>query len=73
MTVNSSGTNAPMSAQLVGYKDAQWTSAAFALMGEFLEFVLYRERIIDGYCNYSCAAGGAFPPQCWDCRTQEGY
>jgi len=35
VTVNSSGTNAPMSAQLVGYHDAQWTSAAFALMGEF--------------------------------------
>ncbi|KAG2147757.1 major facilitator superfamily domain-containing protein [Suillus bovinus] len=36
VTVNASGTNAPMSAQLVGYKDAQWTSVAFALMGALL-------------------------------------
>ncbi|KAG1822122.1 major facilitator superfamily domain-containing protein [Suillus variegatus] len=36
VTVNASGTNAPMSAQLVGYKDAQWTSTSFALMGALL-------------------------------------
>ncbi|KAG2147756.1 major facilitator superfamily domain-containing protein [Suillus bovinus] len=35
VTVNAN-THAPMSAQLVGYKDAQWTSAAFALMGALL-------------------------------------
>lgn len=38
VTVNAN-THAPMSAQLVGYKDAQWTSAAFALMGEYCEIV----------------------------------
>ncbi|KAG1735286.1 major facilitator superfamily domain-containing protein [Suillus paluster] len=36
VTVNSSGTNAPQSAQLAGYKDAQWTAAAFALMAAVL-------------------------------------
>lgn len=35
-----------MSAQLVGYKDAQWTSAAFALMGEYFEFVLCVESAL---------------------------
>ncbi|KAG2073085.1 MFS general substrate transporter [Suillus decipiens] len=41
VTVNSSGTNAPMSAQLMGYKGAQWTSVAFAFMGEYCEFALF--------------------------------
>lgn len=49
VTVNSSGTNAPMSAQLVGYKDAQWTSAAFALMAALLAAIFLRSVGIVGH------------------------
>lgn len=49
VTVNSSGTNAPMSAQLVGYKDAQWTSAAFALMAALLAALFLRSVGIVGH------------------------
>lgn len=47
--VNSSGTNAPMSAQLDGYKDAQWTSAAFALMAALLAALFLRSVGIVGH------------------------
>jgi MFS family permease len=36
VTVNSAGTNAPRSAQLKGYRSAQWTCASFALMAALL-------------------------------------
>ncbi|KAG2147770.1 major facilitator superfamily domain-containing protein [Suillus bovinus] len=36
VTVNSAGTNAPPSAQLKGYRAAQWTCASFALMAALL-------------------------------------
>ncbi|KAG2047018.1 efflux transporter [Suillus hirtellus] len=36
VTLNSAGTNAPLSAQLKGYRSAQWTCAAFALMAALL-------------------------------------
>ncbi|KAG2031738.1 major facilitator superfamily domain-containing protein [Suillus americanus] len=36
VTVNSTGTNAPHSAQLKGYRSAQWTCASFALMAALL-------------------------------------
>lgn len=49
VTVNSSGTNAPMSAQLVGYHDAQWTSAAFALMAALLAALFLRSVGIVGH------------------------
>ncbi|KAG1904897.1 major facilitator superfamily domain-containing protein [Suillus fuscotomentosus] len=49
VNVNSSGTNVPMSVQLVGYKDAQWTSAAFALMGALLAALFLHSVSIAGY------------------------
>lgn len=49
VTVNSSGTNAPMSAQLTGYQDAQWTSAAFALMAALLAALFLRSVGIVGH------------------------
>ncbi|KAG2354796.1 major facilitator superfamily domain-containing protein [Suillus spraguei] len=49
VTVNSSGTNAPMSAQLTGYKDAQWTGAAFALMAALLAALFLRSVGIVGH------------------------
>ncbi|KAG2047019.1 MFS general substrate transporter [Suillus hirtellus] len=36
VTLNSAGTNAPRSAQLKGYRSAQWTCASFALMAALL-------------------------------------
>ncbi|KAG2101573.1 major facilitator superfamily domain-containing protein [Suillus discolor] len=40
VTLNSASTNAPRSAQLKGYRSAQWTCASFALMGEYCKFGL---------------------------------
>ncbi|KAG1736335.1 major facilitator superfamily domain-containing protein [Suillus lakei] len=42
VTVNSAGTNAPRSSQLKGYKSAQWTCAAFALMAALLAALFLR-------------------------------
>ncbi|KAG2341240.1 MFS general substrate transporter [Suillus weaverae] len=49
VTVNSSGTNAPMSAQLTGYQDAQWTAAAFAFMAALLAALFLRSVGIVGH------------------------
>lgn len=72
VTVNSSGTNAPMSAQLVGYKDAQWTSAAFALMAALLAALFLRSvgivghkrviRHVDSDQTMAVHAGSSEPP-----------
>ncbi|KAG1737061.1 major facilitator superfamily domain-containing protein [Suillus paluster] len=48
VTVNSAGTNAPQSAQLAGYKSAQWTSASFALMAALLAALFLRSVGIVG-------------------------
>lgn len=37
VTVNSTGTNAPQSAQLKGYRAAFWAVTSFALVGEHRE------------------------------------
>jgi hypothetical protein len=50
VTLNSAGTNAPLSAQLKGYRSAQWTCAAFALMGEFTNLA-WIECFVDVYCH----------------------
>ncbi|KAG2073087.1 efflux transporter [Suillus decipiens] len=42
VTVNSAGTNAPLSAQLKGYRSAQWTCASFALMATLLAMISLR-------------------------------
>ncbi|KAG2073084.1 MFS general substrate transporter [Suillus decipiens] len=47
--VNSNGTNVPMSAQLMGYKDAQWTSAAFAFMAALMAALFLRSVGIVGH------------------------
>ncbi|KAG1735284.1 major facilitator superfamily domain-containing protein [Suillus paluster] len=48
VTVNSAGTNAPLSAQLEGYRSAQWTSALFALMAALLAVLFLRSVGIVG-------------------------
>ncbi|KAG2114841.1 major facilitator superfamily domain-containing protein [Suillus clintonianus] len=42
VAVNSAGTNAPQSAQLKGYRSAQWTGASFALMAALLAALFLR-------------------------------
>ncbi|KAG2354800.1 major facilitator superfamily-domain-containing protein [Suillus spraguei] len=49
VTVNSNGSNVPMSAQLIGYKDAQWTSAAFAFMAALMAALFLRSVGIVGH------------------------
>ncbi|KAG1735317.1 major facilitator superfamily domain-containing protein [Suillus paluster] len=48
VTVNSAGTNTPQSAQLKGYKSAQWTSASFALIAALLAVLFLRSVGIVG-------------------------
>ncbi|KAG1737059.1 major facilitator superfamily domain-containing protein [Suillus paluster] len=48
VTVNSAGTNVPRSAQLAGYRSAQWTSASLALMAALLAGLFLRSVGIVG-------------------------
>ncbi|KAF8120110.1 major facilitator superfamily domain-containing protein [Boletus edulis] len=49
VVVNSAGTNVPMSAELQGYKSAQWTSAAFPFLACLLAAIFLRKVGIIGY------------------------
>ncbi|KAF9223213.1 efflux transporter [Gyrodon lividus] len=49
VTVNSTGSNAPMSAQLQGYRAAQWTGAGFPLLAAILAAIFLRGVGIVGH------------------------
>lgn len=49
VTVNSSGTNAPLSAQLSGYRGSQWTAASFCLFASLLAAIFLRGVGIVGH------------------------
>ncbi|KAH0833392.1 major facilitator superfamily domain-containing protein [Lanmaoa asiatica] len=53
VTLNSSGTNAPKSAQLQGYRSAQWTGAAFPFLAALLAAIFLRKVGIVGYRKHA--------------------
>jgi len=59
IVVNSSGTNAPMSAELQGYRSAQWTSAAFPFFASLLAVIFLRKVGIVGHKKH----GGEEPSE----------
>ncbi|KAI9456605.1 major facilitator superfamily domain-containing protein [Boletus coccyginus] len=59
VTVDSTGTNAPKSAQLQGYRSAQWANAAFPFLASLLAVIFLRQVGIIGYRKH----GGEDPSE----------
>ncbi|KAF8553993.1 MFS general substrate transporter [Imleria badia] len=53
VVLNSSGTNAPSSAELQGYRSAQWTSAAFPFFASLLAAIFLRKVGIIGHSRHA--------------------
>ncbi|KAF8836185.1 efflux transporter, partial [Paxillus ammoniavirescens] len=49
VTVNSSGSNAPQSAELLGYRSAQWSGSAFPILAAILAIIFLRGVGIVGH------------------------
>ncbi|KIJ11533.1 the Drug:H+ antiporter-2 family [Paxillus involutus ATCC 200175] len=57
VTVNSTGTNAPQSAELLGYRAAQWTGSGFPILAAILALIFLRGVGIVGHRRHDV------PPQ----------